>query len=85
MERLAVFPLSPPPPPLLSTFYQCDGCLSSLLPGGSFLGSHVLPAKLGAVSILELVANSGSSRVFRAPNFHLVMQLLIIIRFALGL
>ena len=29
-----------------------------------------------AVSILELAANSASSRMFQAPNLHLAMQLL---------
>ena len=37
--------------------------------GGSWLGCQVLPA-ISAVSILELVANSGSSRMSRAPNLH---------------
>ena len=55
--------------PLLSTVYQCDGCLSSLGRGGSWLGCQVLPA-ISAVSILELVAKSGSSRMSRAPNLH---------------
>ena len=55
--------------PLLSTMYQCDGCLSYLGHGGSWLGCHVLPA-ISAVSILALVANSGSSRMSQAPNFH---------------
>ena len=57
------------PHPLLSTVYQCDGCLSYLGRGGSWLGCQVLPA-ISAVSILELVANSGSSRMFRTPNLH---------------
>ena len=55
--------------PLLSTVYQCDGCLSYLGRGGSWLGCQVWPA-ISAVSILELVANSGSSRMSRAPNLH---------------
>ena len=57
------------PLPLLSTVYQCDGCLSYLGRGGSWLGCQVWPA-ISAVSILELVANSGSSRMSRAPNLH---------------
>ena len=68
VERLAVFVPSLPHP-LLSTVYQCDGCLSFLGRGGSWLGCRVLPA-ISAVSILELVANSGSSRMSRAPNLH---------------
>ena len=57
------------PLPLLSTVYQCDGCLSYLGRGGSWLGCQVWPA-ISAVSVLELVANSGSSRMSRAPNLH---------------
>ena len=57
------------PHPLLSTVYQCDGCLSYLGRGGLWLGCQVLPA-ISAISILELVANSGSSRMSRAPNLH---------------
>ena len=68
VERLAVF-VPPLPHPLLSTVYQCDGCLSYLGHGGSWLGCQVWPA-ISAVSILELVANSGSSRMSRAPNLH---------------
>ena len=49
--------------------YQCDGCLSYLGRGGSWLGCQVWPA-ISAVSILELVTNSGSSRMSRAPNLH---------------
>ena len=45
-----------PPPSLLSTVYQCDGCLSSRGRVGSWLGCQVFPA-IGAVSILELAAN----------------------------
>ena len=48
-------------------YYQCDGFLSYLGRGGSLLGCQVLPA-ISAVSILELVANSGSSRISQAPN-----------------
>ena len=65
-----------PPPSLLSTVYQCDGCLSSHGCGGSWLGCQVLPA-IGAVSILELAANSGSSRMSQAPNFHRATKLFI--------
>ena len=43
--------------------------------GGSCLVCQVLRA-IGALSILELAANSGSSRMFQAPNLHLVTQLL---------
>ena len=68
VERLAVF-VPCLPHPLLSTVYQCDGCLSYLGRGGSWLGCQVLPA-ISAVSILELVANSGSSRMSQAPNLH---------------
>ena len=68
VEHLAVFVPSRSHP-LLSTVYQCDGCLSYLGCGGSWLGCQVLPA-ISVVSILELVANSGSSRMSRAPNLH---------------
>ena len=54
---------------MLSTVYQCDGCLSSQGHGGSWVGCQVLPA-ISVVSILELAANSGSSRMSRAPNLH---------------
>ena len=69
VERLAVFLFPPFTTPLLSTVYQCDGCLSSLGRGGSWLGCQVLPA-ISAVSMLELVANCGSSRMSWAPNLH---------------
>ena len=68
VERLAVFVPSLLHP-LLSTVYQCEGCLSYLGRGGSRLGCQVLSA-INAVSILELVANSGNSRMSRAPNLH---------------
>ena len=42
---------------------------------GSWLGRPILPA-IRAVSILELAANSGSSRMSQAPNLHLMTQLL---------
>ena len=65
VERLVVFPLP-------SDFYQCDRCLSSQERGGSWLGCQVLPAII-AVSILELAANSGNSRMSQAHNLHLAM------------
>ena len=68
VERLAVFVPSLPHP-LLSTVYQCDGCLSYIGRGGSWLGCQVLPA-ISVVSILELVANGSSSRMSRATNLH---------------
>ena len=62
--------LFPPfPTLLLSTVYQCDGCLSYQGHGSSWLGCQVLPA-ISVVSILELAANSGSSRMSWAPNLH---------------
>ena len=67
---------SPPPPSLLSTVYQCDRCLSPHGRGGSWLGCQVLPA-IGAVSILELAAKSGSSRMSQAPNLHRATKLFI--------
>ena len=68
VERLAVFVPSLPHP-LLSTVYQCNRCLSYQGHGGSWLGCQVLPA-ISVVSILELVANTGSSRMSQAPNLH---------------
>ena len=68
VERLVVFAPSLPHP-LLSTVYQCDGCLSYLGRGGSWLSCQVLPA-ISAVSITELAANNGSSRISRAPNLQ---------------
>ena len=62
--------------PLLSSVYQYDGYLSSRCHGGSWLGYQILPA-IGAVSILELAANSGSSRMSQAPNLHIETQLLV--------
>ena len=70
VEHLVVF-ASSLPHPLLSTLYQCDGCLSYQELGGSWLGCQVLPA-ISAVSMMELAANRGSSRMFRAPNLHRV-------------
>ena len=49
-------------------------CLLGVVGAGSWLGRQILPA-IRAVSILELSANSGSSRMSQAPNLHLVMQL----------
>ena len=69
VEHLTVF--------LLGIVYQCDGCLSSWRRGGSRLGCQVLPA-ISAVSILELVANTGGSRMSQAPNLHLVTELLML-------
>ena len=69
-----VFVPSLPPSSLLSTVYQCDGYLSSHGRGGSWLGCQVLPA-IGAVSILELAVNSGSSRMSWVPNLHRVTKL----------
>ena len=66
----------PPSPSLLSTVYQCDGCLSSRGCGGSWLVCQVLPA-IGAVSVVVLAAKSGSSRMAQAPNAHLTTHLLI--------
>ena len=67
-ERLAV--LVPSLPTLC--FPLCisvTGFCSSRGRGGSWLGCQVLPV-IGAVSILELAANSGSSRMFQAPNLQ---------------
>ena len=71
---------SPPPPSLLSTVYQCDRCLSPHGRGGSWLGCQVLPA-IGAVSILELAAKSGSSRMSQAtqpPQSDKVVYIILI-------
>jgi len=68
------FFVSSVPHPLLSTVYQCDMRPSSQEHGGSWLDCQVLPA-IGAVSIMELAASSGSSRMFQAPNLHRAMQL----------
>ena len=68
VELLAVFVPSLP----TLCFPLCisvTGACSSRGRGGSWLGCQVLPA-IGAVSILELAANSGSSRMFRAPNLQ---------------
>ena len=57
------------PPILFPLFQQCDRCLFLLLRWGSWLGDQDLPA-MGAVFILELAANSGSSWISQAPNLH---------------
>ena len=67
LERLAVISLSSPP--LLPTVYQCDGCISFWGHGSSWLVCQVWPS-IGAVSILELAANSGSYRRCQASNLH---------------
>ena len=65
-----------PFPPLYFQFScQFDRCLSFQGCGGSWLGCHVLLA-IGAVSILELAASSGSSRMFQASKVHIATQLL---------
>ena len=76
-ERLAVFV------PSLPTFFfplciSVTGACFSRGHWGSWLGCQVLPA-IGAVSVLELAANSGSSRMSRAPNLQRVTKLFIII------
>ena len=63
-------------PPLFSSVYQCDGFLSSQVHESSWLGRQVLPA-ITAVSILELVAYSGSCRISESPNPHIATQLLM--------
>ena len=57
---------------MLVDFLVDDGWLSSLQGEDSWLGCQVLPA-VGAVSILELAANtcSRSSRTSWAPILHL--------------
>ena len=65
-----------PLPSLFHCFTSVTGaCSVSLLRGGSWLGYQDLPA-MGAVSIKELDANSGSSWMFQAPNLHFARQLL---------
>ena len=73
VEHFSVF-FSLLSPTLLPSVYQgeCDWCLSSQGHGGSWLGCQVLPAN-NAVSILELAANSRSSRMSQAPNLPVVM------------
>ena len=67
----AVFPTLPS---LFPLFIQCDTVFPFLC-GGTWLGCQVFPA-MGDVSIQELAANSGSSRMFQAPNLPLAIQLL---------
>ena len=62
------------PSPALCSLYCISVMGASFLGGFGVLGCQVLPA-IGAVSILELAANSGSSRVSRAPNFNIARQL----------
>ena len=69
MEHLAGFF------PSLSTLFFP---LSSGGQAGPWLGFHVLQA-IRAVSILELATNSGSSRMFQAPDLHLATQLLKVV------
>ena len=79
VERLAVFVPSLP----TLCFPLCisvTGARSSRGRGGSWLGCQVLPA-IGAFSILELAANSGSCRMFWAPNLQRVTMLFIPIKY----
>ena len=62
-----------PSPPFAFHCVSVDRCLSYLGRGGSWLGCQVLPAT-SAVSILELVANSGSSRMSRTHNLHILSE-----------
>lgn len=57
-ERLVVSDLASTPP-LFSTVYQCDRCLSSQVRESSWLGHQVLPT-VSAIVILELAPYSGS-------------------------
>ena len=68
VERLAVF-LPSLPTLCFPLCISVTGACPFQGRGGSWLGCQVLPA-IGAVSILELAANSGSSRMFRAPNLQ---------------
>ena len=72
--------LSPLPCPSLFFFFPLFFSVTGacFLPprGGSWLGCLDLPA-MGAVSIWELAANSGSSWMSQAPNLHFARQLLI--------
>ena len=77
VERLAIFVPSLP----TLCFPLCisvTGAHSSRGRWGSWLGCQVLPA-IGAVSILELAANSGSSRMFRAPNLQRATMLFTVL------
>ena len=75
VERLAVFVPSLP----TLCFPLCISVMGAcffLGAWGSWLGCQVLPA-IGAVSILELAANSGSSRMSWAPNLQRAKKLVI--------
>ena len=72
VERLAVFV----PTLCFSLCISVTGARSSRGRGGSWLGCQVLPA-IGAVSILELAANSENSRMFPAPNLQRATMLFI--------
>ena len=63
-----------PFPPYLHCLFSVTSTCFPFLSRGSWLGCQVLPA-MGAVSILELAANSGSSWMSQAPNLYLAMQL----------
>ena len=73
--RFFLFLFFPPCSLLTSPIYQFDGCLSFRGCGGLWLGSQTFLA-ITAVSILELAAKSGSSKLSQAPNLHLAIQLL---------
>ena len=76
VERLAIFSLSFPLAPLQPLNFPLFIIVTgACLLGVSWLGCQVLPA-IGAVSILELAANSGSSRMCQAPNLYLPTPLL---------
>ena len=76
VERIAVFVLSLPTL-CFPLSISVTGACSFRGRGGSWLGCQVLPA-IGAVSILELAANGGSSRMFRAPNLQRATMLFTI-------
>ena len=83
VEHLAVFVPSLP----TLCFPLCisvTGACSSRGRGGSWLGCQVLPA-IGAVSILELAANSGSSRMFWQRARKVVSDSPGLVDFAIGL
>ena len=78
VEHLVVF-LFPPFPILCSPL--CISVMGACLPGWGLMAGHgyqVLPA-IGAVSMLELAAYSGGSRMSWAPNLHIVTQLFMIL------
>ena len=75
MERLVVSHLASTPP-LFSTVYQSDGCLSSHVRESSWLGHQVLPT-ISAIFILELAPHSGSYMISESPNPHIATQLLM--------